>query len=401
MSQAFRMRVETTFAAAEDSRDAWDAAVAAMGANIYLTFDWARTWWETYGDGRPLRLYLFYHGDDLVAVLPSYTDQIGLPPLRLSVQRIVGACMTPHLLHPPVDSAHARQVFALWLDDLFGRALCDAVSFGPCSETYGGLGILAEVASRHASGTLRVTDASRGVHTLFSLPDQYDLYMQSLGKRERKKRSLYELRRLGNEHEIQVEMLRDRADVMPAFEEFSELHAAQWQGVGKLGHFRSWPRGLEFNQALAERMSTLGRARLLRIRADGLTIWMEYAFTFANKYYAILPARRVGPEWDVYRLGQAGLVTLIRHAIDERCTSLDGGRGHYEYKLRFGATEYAIRQVRIVGNRIRSRIGVRVVLLLHAILEIVYNKILYRRIMPRFPARLRRGQWGVYLRTDL
>ena len=47
-----------------------------------MTYDWVRVWWEFYGGGAELRLFVFFAGQSIEAVVPIYIDALSWGPLR-------------------------------------------------------------------------------------------------------------------------------------------------------------------------------------------------------------------------------------------------------------------------------------------------------------------------------
>src|SRR5579859_6248405 len=80
-------RVETSFDGLEVLRDCWDEAVIRLGGSIYMSYDWCRTWWEFYGQGKELRILLFYSGENIVGIVPLYIDSVGFYQCRFRVVR--------------------------------------------------------------------------------------------------------------------------------------------------------------------------------------------------------------------------------------------------------------------------------------------------------------------------
>ena len=55
-------RVFNSFAELDHLRPAWDQACLRAGGSVYMTYDWVRVWWEFYGRGAELRLFVFFAG---------------------------------------------------------------------------------------------------------------------------------------------------------------------------------------------------------------------------------------------------------------------------------------------------------------------------------------------------
>src|SRR5262249_55629148 len=249
-------------------------------------------------------------------------------------------------------------------------------------------------------GAVRIECDSSTVHTLFLLPDAHDEYLQSLCKKEQKKRRYY-LRTLKKEYDVKVHLIsRPLEALLQEFDDFAALHAAQWRAEGRSGHFGSWPRGLAYNRALVKALGPLDRVRFVRTTADGITVSCQYVFAFEGRWYWELPARLADPRWDRFSLGPSGIVTMINEAIQEGVHWIQGGLEHYDYKLRLGASEYPAFTLRVYPSRLASRLRKGVFQCIRWILLLCYHKIWYRRVMPRLPAPFRRPKWTLWLRWD-
>ena len=138
LDMTLHYEVETAFHASECSRESWDRTVLELGAPIYMTYDWLRTWWEHYGQGRQLRLFRFREGQRPIAAIPLYLESFGIGPCRTRVARIVGANIPPKVFNPPLEPSFATEVMARIQEHLFTQDRCDLLSFGPVSENWSG-----------------------------------------------------------------------------------------------------------------------------------------------------------------------------------------------------------------------------------------------------------------------
>lgn len=385
-------RVYRSFAELETLRETWDAAVLALGGSVYMTFDWCRIWWQFYGAQKELRVHIFTQAEQIVAIIPLYLEDLGLRPLRLRVARLVGANVPPKVFNPPVDPACSAQVFESLLARLFAQDQCDILSFGPVSGLHQASDTLAQIGQCYS--------VERGVHSVFWLPKSMDEYYGALSKNERKNRRKYELRLLSKEYQVTTDVIREPVAAAAEFERFVPQHTAQWRQQAKPGHFGAWPSATEFNRALVQSQSKLGRTRFIRILANGEVISSQYAFALGDTYYWELPARTVGNEWERFSLGPTGIVTMIAAAIQEGLARIEGGLAHYDYKLRLNAKEHPTRTFRFISGRSRSRVAARLFNLWRLGLLFGYHKIWYRRIGPRLPQGFSSSQWRVWLRSD-
>lgn len=392
-------RVETSYAGLESLREAWDEAAAELGGSVYMTYDWTRTWWDFYGGGKELRLFLFYSGERIVGLLPVYIDTLGFGPLRFRLARLVGANIPPKVFNPPVHEQWAAEIMEGVIRRLFCQDRCDVISFGPISELNKTAEAL-ERLGRYRTDLAGACEVTQGVHSVFNLPANMEEYYSSLSKNERKNRRKYELRLLKKEFATRVEVLSEPNKVVDEFDAFARQHATQWHAESKPGHFGSWPRALEYNRALVRALGPLGRLRFIRIVANDEVIANQYAFAFGDTYYWELPSRVIGKQWERFSLGPTGIVTMIEVALQEGKARLEGGLAHYDYKVRLGAKEHAVKTVRLAAPRPASRFRLRLYSAFRKCLEVGYHKIWYRRIAPRLPSAFWKPQCRLWLRLD-
>jgi CelD/BcsL family acetyltransferase involved in cellulose biosynthesis len=398
--EPIEMTVACSFEELPVSPTEWDAAVERLGSGIYMTHDWLRTWWQLYAGKDLLRLFVFRQAGQIVGLLPIYLARVGLWPWRLVVARLVGANIPPKVFDPPLDPGCAQACVRQAVHHLVQADGCGLVSLGPVSEEYTPFREVAVGWEEPYSG-LSIRRRSAGVHSVFKLPARIEDYMSSLGRNEQKNRRKYELRLLVREHSVRVEILSGPASqLMTAFEEFVVLHTRQWEAEGMPGHFAAWPDGLEYNRSLMRVLAPLGRVRLLRIWAGDEIVASQYAFAWGERWFWELPARAIGPSWDRFSLGPTGIVVMISEAIKEGVKGIEGGLGHYDYKLRLKAVEYPVWVYRFTAPGLDSMLRRASAAVLQAALRLGYHKLWYRRIQPRLPAAFRRPQWRLWLRHD-
>jgi len=151
---------------------------------------------------------------------------------------------------------------------------------------------------------------------------------------------------------------------------------------------------------LVRAMCPLGRVRLLRIWAGDQVVAGMYLFAWGKRWFAELPARAIGPSWDRLSLGPTGIVVMIGEGVKEGVERVEGGLGHYDYKVRLKAVEHPVWVYRFAAPGLMSMLKRASAAVLQAALRIGYHKLWYRRIQPRLPAAFRRPQWRLWLRHD-
>lgn len=375
----------------------WDAAVARMGGPVYMAHGWLSTWWEFYGKGLQLRLCVFSSGGSIVALLPLYLEDFGLGPWRTRVARLVGASLPPKTFNPPVDPWCAGSVFRSLLKMVFETEKCDLLSLGPVSEDWAaGEALRTAGQSRSEVADTPVWNPT-DVRTLFRLPGSFDEYLQSLGSSERKNR-LKRVRQTERQFRLTADVVSEPNRIEAAFEEFAQLHRTQWRAIGKGGHFEAWPRAGEYNRVLTRRMAAVGRVRFYRMLLDDVVVSSRYTFEFGGVLFSELPARAIGEPWDKMGIGTTSLLKFNESVISMGISCVDSGQGGYEHKAQLGGEEVPVGMWRIVRATGTSRLRTRCLLVWGRVLNVVCQKIWYRRIVPRLPAWMDRTQRRFWLR---
>jgi CelD/BcsL family acetyltransferase involved in cellulose biosynthesis len=395
--QPLSVRVLHSFAEAESLRSAWNDLVLSSGADVYQTFDWCRLWWHYYGERRQLHLLLFFSGEELAGLVPAFIEILWLGPARLRVAKLVGADSTLHLCNLPVKPAVLSQAVARAIHHFLGTHRCDLLLLGPLSGPAAGLDILLATEPPIRKLVARAEILGGSCNTYFHLPGTFDEYLKAIGKQQRGNfnRSLTQFSKA---HRAAFDAVSQTGQLGAEFECFRVLHNAQWRAEGKLGHFGDWPKGENFNRDLVTTLGAQGMVRFYRILADDQVISSQFCFVFGGVIYWRLPARVCGSEWDRLSFGRMGLIKMIEASMGEGQHVIEGGRGHYLYKLQLGGREWPLRTVQFVrrGSGVSTRL--RCFRFLAALLDLAYYKIVFARIAPRLPV-LQRPLWQVWIRS--
>jgi CelD/BcsL family acetyltransferase involved in cellulose biosynthesis len=360
--------------ALEALRNDWDALVESSGSDIYFTVDWLLAWWSAYGKGRRFLALWILDGETPVAALPFCISRVWAGPVPVRLARFVGADSTLPVFTPAIAAGYEEGALRVALQRLLTGA--HAVSLSPLSGE-SGVAAAAERVSGHGPFELVRSD-STGTHTVWRLPASFDAYLASLGKSQRQNHRRF-LRQLNAKQEVSYRTVSGE-DAIAYFDRFLKLHAAHWQARGKSGHFGDWPGSEAFNRELIKRMAQSGRARFYEMAAGEQTLAIEYSFVLGDRCYWRLPGRDPDPELEKVRLGRLSLGEMFRVLIEDGRTMVEGGPGHYEYKVRLGAEEHPLRRVVISAGA-----GRRTGLLLRwsDLLHLVYYRAWFLKVAPR------------------
>ena len=375
-------------------RQEWDRFVEAVGGDIYFSYDWCRLWWNYYGGGRQLRILVFRRGVDIVGLLPLVLERLWLGPVPVRVAKFAGADSTIVVLNPAVRPEYAHVTYRDALRYLLEECRCDVVYLGPLSgERPHCANIVTACDELHDEAQVMHAGAF-GVHTVIALPNTMEEYLAGLSKSERGNYRR-DVRNLTKDYAVRFEVVPPE-QAEQGFEEFVRLHTAQWRHEGKLGHFGDWPRSVEFNRELVQALAPRGQVRLARLLADEIAAQIEFSLSFGQSEYWRLPARRIG-SWERYGVGRVARVERFAAAIAKGVRRVEAGPGHYEYKLKLGGREFPLESVLISANRSLAIAKARTLCSAAALLNLLYYRIWFCRLAPRFPL-FRRPLWKTWIR---
>jgi CelD/BcsL family acetyltransferase involved in cellulose biosynthesis len=388
-------RVDTDLAAMAAMREEWDALVGEAGGDIYFTYDWCRTWWRYYGRGRQLSILSFRQDNKLVGLVPLLVERLWMGPVPIRLAKMLGSDFTTVVLSPPVLPDCAVDIYTIVLETMLGQGRCEAAWFGPLAGNQPH-----RQALRQACGpqVQIVRDRDIGVHTIFQLPETFEQYLAGLDKSQRGnyRRDQRNLEKL---HPLRLDTIEDVTQIQPEFDRFVALHQAQWTPQGMLGHFGDWPDAIAFNRDLARTMAAQGRLRLERLTAGQEPVAYDYSFRLGPRLFWRLPARRTGEPWDRLGLGRVCLVARIQAAIAAGIRQIEGGGGHYDYKVRLGATEYPLGSM-LISNKGLAGLKAKMLCRRADLLNFAYYRAWFSRIAPRLPLP-RRPLWRMWIRSHL
>ena len=393
-----RHSVYGSFAEAHDLQPAWDRFVESAGGDIFSTFDWCEVWWRHYGQRRRLQIHVFWDQGGIVAVLPLFWERLRLGPLSVRLVRVVGCDHSVTTCQPVIRLNCIADVMRSVIDGLDQMFRWDLLHFGPLPGYYSQRCPLAETLHRCRSVAEVLCCGDEGPHIVFDLPETYQAYLAGLSSNERHNIRKRELR-LDQKHRRDV-VIATPDDAARAFGEFVRQHQSQWQGRGQLGHFRDWPGALAYHHEMAVTQARHGRLLLLQYDVDGTNLGYQYNYRFGSRLHWILTSRTLDPKWDWCSPGRLLHCATVKAATDAGARQIDAMRGLYDYKLRLGGKVLQLQSVAAIHRGFGS--WVRVWAARHAarMLHLLYYRICFGRLAPRFPY-LRRPLWRTWIRSRI
>jgi hypothetical protein len=104
--------------------------------------------------------------------------------------------------------------------------------------------------------------------------------------------------------------------------------------------------------------------------------------------------------WDKLGLGRVAHILTVQKAIEENVTSIDAGRGFYDFKLNLGGETLKVILLRITADNLMSRVKAVLITKLSSIIHLLYYRIWFNRISPLLPFK-RHHLWELWIRTRI
>lgn len=377
-------RVVDSFMELEAIRQEWDALVLSAGSDLYMSYDWCRCWWDVYGQGRQLRVFLFYRGSTLCGIVPCFTQRLWLGIVWVKLAKLVGSDSTIAMSNPPIKQADAKEVYSLLCHTLLKEQHCDAILFAPIASDYPALSALRNALSASPEHFHLLQEKVLSPYSVMHLPSTMDDYLKMMSKNQRSnyKRTNNLLSRSFPTH---LDFVTDPNEIDSEFTRFIAMHNAQWHCEKKLGHFGDWPDSEKFNRALVHAHVSKNAFRLIRLTADDQPIAYQYCLQFGDTWYWRLPARISGSEWERFGIGRLGFIKMMELAIANGIRHIELGAGHYDYKLDLGGQESSLLSLFVVRKNWAAQLRSKLFLQLSKFLHLTYYRIWFLRLAPRLP----------------
>ncbi len=315
----------------------WNDLLLISDSNaIFLTWEWAFSWWENFSDSSHTLFIL---------VITDNNKTIAIAPLVI-IKRIFFGFFT------------IREINFLGKKIVHGDYL-DFIIASDCRQKEVVKAIFQYLNThRYQWDILRLTDIpsdsvnveyiadtaheykyrfSRKLATIcpfVKLPKSWQELSLSLGRGFRNNLKKQK-RRLQKQFELSFE-LYDSEHINEELEVLWALHEMRWKSRGMSGVFVD-KRKRDFYRNIACRFSKNNWLQLWFLKINSKPIGAFFGFLYENKIYALQSG--FDPEWSKYSIGQILLGNVMEQAIIIGCHEFDFLRGTESYKYDWGAID--------------------------------------------------------------
>jgi CelD/BcsL family acetyltransferase involved in cellulose biosynthesis len=301
----------------------WDQLVARAGLNHpFVSHDWIRTWWESFGGDAELCIALVRSGDELIAIAPFMRTMERLYGTSSTCLRLLANDHTPRCDFI-VAAKHDEAYSAIWNFMMSGD--WDMVQLREVPDDSATLQALSERAREAGikAGTRHTADSP----FLRTAPSWTD-YMDTLPPKRRwfLRNRLKRLSALGR---VSLETVTGGDDLADALEHGFRLEAAAWKGEAGTAIVCE-PEIRRFYTLLAERAAAQGWLHLQFLKVDDRRIAFSYCLAYEQRMYLLKTG--FDPEYADYSPGNllSYLVLQDVHASGFREYDFLGSGDHWK-----------------------------------------------------------------------
>ncbi|HEY2381695.1 MAG TPA: GNAT family N-acetyltransferase [Terriglobia bacterium] len=327
----------------------WDRLVERCGADrVFLSHNWFRTWWESFGQGNELHVMMVRARGELAAVAPLMKTRATIYGLKLNAIQAIYNPHTPRYDFIAAGDPDPRLYRAIW-NELAASGEPDAVILTHIPKNSPTICRM-EALGREAGWLTGQWAAPPS--PFIPLAEGYGAFFEQLknGAQYNLSKRYARLRRKGP---VEVEIIRSPAEVDQALADGFRIEAAAWKGVEGTA-ITSDPTVAEFYTRLARREAKLGRLRLAFLRFCGKRIAFNYLLRSGTKLYGV----KIGydPEYHMYSPGNMLLNLLLQQACAEGVEQYDFLGGDDEWKFEWTNEKLDHRWLFLFRNRPSMRL---------------------------------------------
>lgn len=265
--------------------DSWDSLLSdSVTSNVFLTYDWMRTWWDYYGDNKAVIILIAEDKKGICGIAPLYIAKertvfgIYEKVIRFIGDEGVGSDFLEMIIHPRrlVDTITAIFEY-LWKEIEWDRMCLQSVDgYSPCHT-------ILFIKAERMGAVVR-----RNIHNIcpvMVLPEslaEFNLQHDRGFKHTIVQKDLRNIKK--DFPDIKFEDVGIDDDVSEYIEHFFALHEERWKLSGQSGNFYD-KRKRAFYRKIAQIMLPKKRLRLSYLYFDNKIEMIEFGLVYADSYY--------------------------------------------------------------------------------------------------------------------
>jgi CelD/BcsL family acetyltransferase involved in cellulose biosynthesis len=314
------------------SEQEWNQLLSqSLDNNPFLTYEWLTSWWKYFGKGRELKLFTAENQEPASLVVPvMYSKCKVLGSKRNKIEFVASGDSDYQGFLVTNFQKASRTVNQLIKNIMEDSNESDCIVFGDVPEDSATAKLLEGINKLGSNTSCSITSSCPYV----PLPNNYELYSQSLGSNMRRNLKVWEKQAL-KDYRVEFVKYTEIGNVKEAMKIFFDLHQKRQTAMGNCGVFSDSVKR-SFHTDVAKAFAERGWLGLFFLTFNDKPVSTVYSYEYNGKLYAYLCG--FDPEYARYRPGHLAFKNLIKHGIAKKYRELDFLRGDEEYKSRWRAT---------------------------------------------------------------
>ena len=299
----------------------------AESATPFNTWLWMSTWWDLFGQGKALRVFVVRDGDQTIAIAPFYAMIYRLGPMRL---RILLPCGEGNDLTERIEMlvASSRR------SDAIGQL---ASYLSSRRSRLWDLMMWTGVERCELPSMLRdlVCRDYQIPYEVRSLPGSWTEFVTGLNKSMRDNIKYYPRLLAHHGHAVRTHVASTPQEIVPAIGEFLRLHHARAHLKHIPHHDDRFgePLHQQFLHRVAPALAEAGMLRIALLAVDGINVASQITLEHAGTLYVYYSG--FDPAWQQYSVGMIVTANCIQDATERGLREMDLLSGTGQFKRRW------------------------------------------------------------------
>jgi len=316
----------------QDIQTEWESVLKESSADtLFLTPQWQKVWWDTFGDGRTMVGFSYPDPDGVAG-----DGVAGIASLAKSGDTVsfVGSQDTFDYNDFPIRRGYEEGFYETLLERLDEQD-CRMLRLDSLRESSPTLEHLPEIARRRGyTVEIEQEDVTSGI----VLPGTWDEYLGLLNKKDRHELRR-KLRRMDDQTDWKWYSLTDPAQVAERLGEFITLLRLSRSDKDEF----MTPERERFFYNITQRMAELGQLRLYFLEMNGAAVATSLCFDYGGS--RLLYNSGYDPEHSYYSVGLILIAMCLKDAIEQGLKYFDFLRGPEPYKAHLGGQQRSLYQM--------------------------------------------------------
>jgi len=323
------MPTQTTLHSFASLEELWNSLIPDCGVkSFFLSHDWQRLWWDSFGEGRELLLLAFHQA----------SENLGIAPLQRQ-DDVVSFLGDTDLFdfHDFIIPQGKEAAFYPILEDYLTSQPWQQLYFPSLSHTSPTLEYLPQMAERQG---WKCQVEQEDVSPTLILPEDWDTYLSGLRKKDRHELRR-KFRRLEGAEGFEPKVYTNPEDVANKLGAFFDLMRQSREEK----HRFLTPERESFFRAMAVALAEVGVLGLWFLEQNGTPVSSALCFDYCGR--RLLYNSGFDPAFAELSVGLLLKATCIQDAIERKLTSFEFLRGDEPYKYHLGGVDQVVYQMTV------------------------------------------------------